>query len=114
MSAAHYKLNNLTIFIDNNNLQIDGSVSDVMNIHPIPEKMKAFGFDVFEVDGHSVEALLEVIQKANETEKPSAIICKTIKGKSVSFAENQAKWHGMAPTKEEYEQALQELEECGK
>ncbi len=114
MSAAHYKLDNLTIFVDNNDLQIDGSVRDVMNIHPIPEKMRAFGFDVFEIDGHSVEALLETIEKANATDKPSAIICKTVKGKCVSFAENQAKWHGMAPTKEEYEQALQELEESAK
>lgn len=114
MSAAHYKLNNLTIFVDNNDLQIDGSVKDVMNIYPIVDKMEAFGFDVYVVNGHSVEELLEVIPKANASDKPAAIICKTVKGKCVSFAENQAKWHGMAPTEDEYKQALQELEECGK
>jgi len=114
MSASQYNLDNLTIFIDNNNLQIDGKIEDVMSVYPIVDKLEAFGFDVFEINGHSVEDLLEIIPKANATKKPSAIVCKTIKGKCVSFAENQAKWHGMAPTEDEYKQALNELEECGK
>ena len=104
MSASHYKLDNLCVIVDNNNLQIDGHVDEVMNVYPLREKFESFGFEVFEVDGHNIEELIEVFEKAkNIKESPVAIIAKTIKGKGVSFMENQVKWHGKAPNKEEFE-----------
>lgn len=111
MTAAHYKLDNIIAFIDNNGLQIDGFNKDVMNIEPIKEKWQAFGWNTLNIDGHNFEEIEEAIIKAKNTRgKPTAIIAKTIKGKGVSFMENQAGWHGVAPNKDQAEQALKELE----
>ncbi|MDD2994125.1 MAG: transketolase [Pygmaiobacter sp.] len=110
MFSAHYKLDNLTIFIDNNNLQIDGQVCDVMSPYPIDEKLAAFGFHIINIDGHDLDAIAAAIDEALATKgKPTAIIMKTVKGKGVSFMENKAGWHGKAPNDEEYETAMQEL-----
>lgn len=110
MFAGHRKLDNLTIIIDNNNLQIDGPIDQVSSPDPIDEKLAAFGFSVTHVDGHNLEELEATYKKARETKgKPSAIIAHTVKGKGVSFMENQAGWHGQAPGKEQYEQAMAEL-----
>lgn len=111
MFAAHYKLDNLCMIIDNNGLQIDGKVSDVMNTMPYDTKLKAFGWHVIEIDGHNYDEILNAFKEAKETKgKPTAIIAKTIKGKGVSFMENQAGWHGKAPNEEQYLQAKAELE----
>ena len=111
MFAAHYKLDNLCMIIDNNGLQIDGKVSDVMNTMPYDTKLKAFGWHVIEIDGHNYDEILNAFKEAKETKgKPTAIIAKTIKGKGVSFMENQASWHGKAPNEEQYLQAKAELE----
>ncbi|MCY6483311.1 transketolase [Clostridium aestuarii] len=110
MSAAHYKLDNLTAFVDNNGLQIDGNCQDVLNPMPIDEKFKAFGWHVINIDGHDFEAIINAINEAKTIkEKPTVIVCKTIKGKGVSFMENQAGWHGSTPNKEQCEQALKEI-----
>lgn len=110
MSAAHYKLDNLTAFIDNNGLQIDGNIEDVMNPGPIDKKFEAFGWNVLSIDGHNYDQIIDAIAKAKEFKgKPTAIICNTVKGKGVSFMENQAGWHGTAPNKEQCEQALKEI-----
>ena len=110
MAAAHYKLDNLCVIIDNNGLQIDGNVADVMSPYPIPEKLRAFGFEVAEIDGHDFEQIEAAFTKARETKGvPFAIVMKTTKGKGVSFMENQAGWHGKAPNDEEYEIAMKEL-----
>jgi len=111
MFAAHYKLDNLTIFVDNNGLQIDGDIAEVMNPNPIDEKFKAFGWNVIIADAHDFEALLAAIEEAKATKgKPTAVIMKSVKGKNVSFMENNAAWHGAAPNKEQYEQAIAELD----
>ena len=108
--AAHYKLSNLCLIIDNNGLQIDGSVKDVMNIMPYASKLKAFGWNVIQIDGHDIEQILEAFEKAKATKnKPTAIVASTVKGKGVSFMENQAGWHGKAPNEEQYNQAMSEL-----
>ena len=110
MLAAHYKLDNLTVFLDHNGLQIDGTNKDVMNIEPIDEKFKSFGWNVLKIDGHSIEEIVEAIDKAKNTkEVPTIIIANTFKGKGVSFMENQAGWHGKAPSAEEASKALEEL-----
>lgn len=110
MFASHYKLDNLTAFVDFNGLQIDGKITEVMNPTPIPEKFAAFGWNVIEIDGHDFEAIEGAVKAAKECkDKPTAIICHTVKGKGVSFMENVAKWHGSAPNKEQYEQAVAEL-----
>ncbi|MBQ6820670.1 MAG: transketolase [Clostridium sp.] len=110
MSASHYKLNNLIAFIDFNGLQIDGDITKVMNPTPIDKKFEAFGWNVLVIDGHDIVAIQDAIAKAKEVkDKPTAIVCKTIKGKGVSFMENQAAWHGNAPSKEQCEQALAEI-----
>lgn len=112
MFAAHYKLDNFTIFIDNNGLQIDGDITKVMNPTPIDEKFKAFGWNVIMTDAHDFNKLLDAINEAKATKgKPTAIIMKSIKGKNVSFMENNPAWHGAAPKKDEYEQAIKELDE---
>ncbi|HWR45909.1 transketolase [Sporomusa sp.] len=108
MSAAHYKLDNLTVIIDNNSLQIDGCNNDVMSLGDIKKKMEAFGFYVLEVDGHSEEALLDAYAKVT-IQQPKCIIARTVKGKGVSFMENQVGWHGKAPNNEEVNKALCEL-----
>lgn len=111
MFAAHYKLDNLTVFLDHNGLQIDGRNEEVMNIEPIDEKFKSFGWNVISIDGHDFEEIFEALESAKKaTGKPTMIIAKTVKGKGVSFMEDQAGWHGKAPSKEEAEQALKELE----
>ena len=110
MSAAHYKLNNLTAFIDFNGLQIDGDITTVMNPSPIDKKFEAFGWNVLTIDGHDIEEIQGAIEKAKAcNDKPTAVICKTVKGKGVSFMENVAAWHGTAPSKEQCEQALAEI-----
>ena len=111
MFASHYKLDNLTAFVDFNGLQIDGKITDVMSPCPIDEKFKAFGWDVRVVDGHDLDALRQNIKEAAATAgKPSVIIMKTTKGKGVSFMENVASWHGSAPNEEQYKQAMAELD----
>lgn len=110
MLAAHYKLDNLCVIIDNNGLQIDGKVSDVMSPYPITDKMEAFGFHVVAIDGHDLDQIEAALNTARETKgKPTAIIMTTVKGKGVSFMENQVGWHGKAPSDAEYEQAMAEL-----
>ena len=110
MFAAHYKLDNLCVIVDNNNLQIDGEVSKVMSPYPIDEKLKAFGFEVICIDGHSFDEIEAAFEKAKTVKgRPTAIIAKTVKGKGVSFMENQASWHGPAPNGEQYETAMSEL-----
>jgi len=110
MSAAHYKLDNLVVILDNNNLQIDGEITEVMSPYPIDEKFSAFGFKVINIDGHSYDEIKNALKVARETKgKPTAIIAKTIKSKGVSFMENLAKWHGSAPNTEQAEAAIKEL-----
>ena len=110
MFAAHYKLDNLCAFIDWNGLQIDGKVSEVMNPTPLDEKFAAFGWNVVVIDAHDFEQIEAACKAARECKgKPTAVICKSIKGKGVSFMENQAGWHGKAPNAEQYEQAVKEL-----
>lgn len=110
MSAAHYKLDNLVAIIDNNKLQIDGPVEQVMSVEPLSDKWRAFGFEVIEIDGHDHAAIVAAFNQAETIKgKPTAIIAHTIKGKGVSFMENKVGFHGVAPTKEEKEQALSEL-----
>ena len=110
MFAHHYKLDNFCAVIDNNGLQIDGKVDDVMSPYPIPEKLRAFGWNVVEIDGHDFEQMEAAFAKAHETKDvPTAIVMATTKGKGVSFMENQAGWHGKAPNDEEYETAMTEL-----
>ena len=112
MFAAHYKLDNLCVIIDNNNLQIDGEITKVMNPHPIVDKLVAFGFIVVEIDGNDFDELAYAFEQFNTMEgAPFAIVMKTVKGKGVSFMENQAAWHGKAPNDEEYQQAMTELKE---
>ena len=111
MAAAHYKSDNLCAIIDVNGLQIDGKTADVIGPEPFDEKFKAFGWHVINVDGHDFDALRAAFEEAkNIKEKPTALIAKTIKGKGVSFMENQASWHGVAPNAEQTEIALKELE----
>lgn len=111
MFAAHYKLDNLTLFVDYNGLQIDGDILEVMNPTPIKEKYAAFGWHVLEIDGHDYDQISRAIQEAKATKgKPTAVICRTCKGKGVSYMENNAGWHGKAPNKEEFEIAMAELD----
>ena len=110
MFADHYGLDNLVAIVDNNNLQIDGDVREVVGLRAIPEKFRAFGWEVLEVDGHDVEALLEAFATAQGASgKPVCIVAYTVKGKGVSFMENQAGWHGKAPNDEQAQQAIAEL-----
>ena len=110
MSAAHYKTDNLCALLDLNGLQIDGPVREVMNIEPVADKWKSFGWHVFEVNGHDIDAILDALYKAEKIKgKPSIIICNTVKGKGVSFFENKVEYHGVSPSDEELERALQEL-----
>ena len=110
MSSSHYKLDNLCVIVDNNNLQIDGNVNKVMNIYPLDEKFKSFGFEVIHVDGHNIAELISAFGQAKKVKgRPTVIIANTIKGKGVSFMENEAGWHGKAPNQEEYELAMKEL-----
>lgn len=112
MFAAHYRLDNLCIFVDNNGLQIDGPVEQVMSPYPIDEKLRAFGFHVETIDGHDFAQIEQAIETAKQTKgRPTAVILKTVKGKGVSFMENQASWHGKAPNDDEYALAMSELKQ---
>ena len=113
MFAAHYKLDNLTAFVDLNLLQIDGDVRQVMNPTPVDEKFKAFGWNVLTIDAHDVEAVEAAIESAKMTKgKPTVVIARSTKGKGVSFMENNPAWHGAAPNQEQYEQAMKELDQA--
>ncbi len=110
MFASHYKLDNLCLIIDNNGLQIDGRVEDVMNTMPYAPKLEAFGWNVISIDGHNIEQIIDAFNVAKEVKgKPTAIVAKTVKGKGVSYMENEAGWHGKAPNDAEYAQAIVEL-----
>lgn len=110
MAAAHYKLDNLVGIVDHNGLQIDGWNKDVMNLEPLPDKWRSFGWNVIEVDGHDFTQILAAFEQAERVKgRPTMIIAHTIKGKGVSFMENNVDFHGKAPTREEAEKALREL-----
>jgi transketolase len=112
MFASHYKLDNLIVFVDANRLQIDGNVCDVMTVEPIDRRFEAFGWYAQRIDGHDFEAISNAVENAKKVEgKPCVIVCDTVKGKGVSFMENKAGWHGVAPKKDEYEAAIKELSE---
>ena len=112
MTSAKYKLDNLCVIVDNNNLQIDGKIEEVMSPYPIDEKFRSFGFQIINIDGHNIREIIDALDVAkNVKEKPVCIIAKTIKGKGISYMENKAEWHGKAPNEEQYELALKELEE---
>jgi transketolase len=111
MAAPHLKLSNLCAIVDDNGLQIDGATKDIMNIQPLAEKYRAFGWNVIEIDGHNLDEVDKAYAAAKaETNKPTAIIAKTVKGKGVSFMENLAEWHGKAPSKELLEKAIAEID----
>ncbi len=113
MFAAAKKLDNLVVVVDNNNLQIDGSIDEVNSPYPIDEKFEAFGFNVININGHDFDEIDAAFTAAENCKgKPTAIIAKTVKGKGVSFMENQCGWHGKAPNAEQYEQAMNELKEA--
>jgi transketolase len=115
MFAGHRKLDNLCVIVDNNGLQIDGKIEDVCSPYPIADKFKAFNFNVIEIDGHDFNQIADAFAKARQTKgMPTAIIAKTVKGKGVSFMENQAGWHGKAPNDEEFAIAIEDLERIGK
>lgn len=110
MTASHYKLDNLCVIVDNNNLQIDGTIDKVMNSYPIDEKFKSFNFNVINIDGHNFDEIKNAFEEAKKvTGKPTVIIAKTIKGKGISFMENECSWHGKAPNENEYKKAINEL-----
>ena len=110
MAAGNYGLDNLTVFVDNNNLQIDGTIEEVMSPYPIDEKFRAFKWNVITIDGHDYAQIADAIDAAKEAKgRPTMIVAKTVKGKGVSFMENKASWHGAAPNDEQYAQAMAEL-----
>ena len=112
MTSNKYKLDNLCIIVDNNNLQIDGTIEEVMSSYPIDKKFESFGFNVVNIDGNNIEEILNAFKQAKETKgKPTCIVAKTIKGKGISFMENQVGWHGKAPNEEQYNIAIKELSE---
>ena len=110
MSSNKYKLDNLCVIVDNNNLQINGTIGEVMDSNPIDEKFKSFGFNVITIDGHNLEQIKLALWQAKQIKgKPTCIIAKTTKGKGVSFMENKVEWHGKAPNEGQYNQAIKEL-----
>lgn len=110
MTAAHYKLDNLVAIVDYNNLQIDGEVSKVMDVAPVAEKFRAFNWHAIEIDGHNYEEIINALKEAKETKgKPTVIVANTVKGKGVSFMENNPAFHGAAPNDDEYKKAMEEL-----
>ena len=114
MLAGHRKLDNLVVIVDNNNLQIDGKITDVNSPYPIDKKFEAFNFHVINIDGNDFDQIEAAFKEARKTKgMPTAIIARTIKGKGVSFMEDQAGWHGKAPNDEQYAQAMEELEKAG-
>jgi len=111
MAAAHYKLDNLTVFLDHNGLQIDGKITEVMSPEPVVIKFLAFGWNVIVINAHDYEQIIDAIAKAKSTkDKPTIIVAESIKGKGVSFMENQVGWHGTPPNKEQRDQAIAELD----
>ncbi len=115
MLAAHRKLDNLVVIVDNNGLQIDGEIEKVNSPYPITDKFESFGFNVITADAHDFESLEQAFDKAKQkNNKPTVIIQKSIKGKDVSFMENKASWHGSAPNDEQYEQAMKDLNDIKK
>jgi len=111
MLAAHYKLDNLVAFLDHNGLQIDGFIKDVMSPEPLADKWRAFGWSVIEIDGHDFKQIMDALDKARATKgQPTIIVAETIKGKGISFMENQAGWHGVAPNAEQVAAAIAELD----
>ena len=111
MAASHYKLDNLVVIVDNNGLQIDGDVAKVMSPYPIADKLEAFGFHTIAIDGHDFDQMEQAFAEARTVKgKPTAIVMKTVKGKGVSFMENNAGWHGKAPNDAEYAQAMDEIQ----
>jgi transketolase len=115
MLAGHRKLDNLVVIVDNNGLQIDGKIEDVNSPYPIDKKFEAFNFHVINIDGHDFDEIDAAFKEARVTKgKPTAIIAKTVKGKDISFMENQASWHGAAPNEEQYAVAMADLEKVGK
>ena len=114
MLAGHRKLDNLVVIVDNNNLQIDGYIDEVNSPYPIDKKFEAFNFHVINIDGHDFDEIAKAFEEAKQTKgMPTAIIAKTLKGKGVSYMEDQAGWHGKAPNDEEYAVAMEELEKAG-
>lgn len=110
MASNKYKLDNLCVIVDNNNLQIDGTIEEVMSSYPIDEKFRNFGFQVINIDGHDIDEIIKAFDVAkNVKEKPTCIIAKTTKGKGISFMQNQVGWHGKAPNEEQYKKAMEEL-----
>ena len=110
MAAAHYRLDNLTVLLDNNKLQIDGPVDQVMSVYPVAPKAEAFGWQVLEADGHDTQEICQALEEARrEGKRPTFIICRTIKGKGVSYMENQAAWHGAGISDQQYQQGMAEL-----
>lgn len=110
MTSAHYKLDNLVAIVDYNNLQIDGEVSKVMDVSPVADKFRAFNWHAIEIDGHDYDQIINAFKEAKEVKgKPTVIVAKTVKGKGVSFMENNPGFHGAAPNDEEYEKAMEEL-----
>ena len=111
MAANKYKLDNLCVIVDNNNLQIDGTIEEVMSSYPIDEKFKSFGFQIININGHDIQEIMDAFEVAKNVKgKPTCIIAKTVKGKGISFMENQVGWHGKAPNEEQYLEAMKELE----
>ena len=110
MTSNKYKLDNLCLIVDNNNLQIDGTIEEVMSSYPIDEKFKSFGFQIINIDGHNIQEIIDAFEVAKNVKgKPTCIIAKTIKGKGILFMENQVGWHGKAPNDDEYKIAMEEL-----
>ena len=110
MFASHYKLDNITVILDYNKVQLMGSISEIMEIAPVADKWSAFGWEIFNIDGHDFSEIIDGLQKAREVKgKPTLIIANTIKGKGVSFMQNLCKWHGSVPTEKEYENAIKEI-----
>jgi transketolase len=113
MSAGFYKVDNLVAIVDNNNLQIDGAITDVMSSYPIDKKFESFNWNVINIDGHNLSDIKDALEKAKNTKgKPTAIIAKTVKGKGVSFMENIAGWHGKAPSHSQHDEAVAELQKA--
>ncbi len=112
MFGAFHKLNNLTLIVDDNKIQLDDFTAKILNIEPLAEKFRAFGWNALEIDGHDIEQVIKALEQArnNKTDKPTVIVANTIKGKGVSFMENNVKWHGVAPKPEEVTAAVKELE----
>ena len=110
MHIAHEKLDNIAAIIDRNRLQIDGCTEDVKSMDNLPDKLRAFNWEVIEIDGHDIQAIYNALENAKNCKKPCAIVANTVKGKGVSFMENNAGWHGKAPNKEYFERAMKELE----